>query len=168
MMRKAVYTGSFDPITNGHMDIIIQALSFVEDLVIAIGCNSVKTKGFLSIQERSELIKQSIFHFIPDSSNRVSVISFEGLAVNLAKDISAQVIVRGLRDMTDFDYEMRMTSVNRCLCPEIATIALFAKESSRYVTSTLIRHLISIDADITSFVPDPVCVFFKKHRHLSC
>ncbi|CAL9914352.1 Phosphopantetheine adenylyltransferase [Candidatus Liberibacter solanacearum] len=162
MLRKAVYTGSFNPITNGHIDIIIQSLSFVEEVVVSIGCNPVKQDDFLSIQERSELVMKSVADVIPGSINRVSVISFEGLAVNLAKDLSAQVIIRGLRDMTDFDYEMRMTSVNRRLCPEIVTIALFAKESSRYVTSTLIRHLVSIGSDITSFVPDPVCVFLKE------
>ncbi|AKK20526.1 pantetheine-phosphate adenylyltransferase [Candidatus Liberibacter africanus] len=168
MMKKAVYTGSFDPITNGHMDIIVQALSFVEEVVVAIGFHSMKQDSFLSIQDRSDLIMQSILHLIPESVGRVSVVFFKGLAVNLAKDVSAQVIIRGLRDMTDFDYEMRMTSVNRRLCPEIATISLFSKDSSRYISSTLIRHLVSIDADITSFVPHPVCDFLKKIPEPSC
>ncbi|MBY7649389.1 MAG: pantetheine-phosphate adenylyltransferase [Candidatus Liberibacter europaeus] len=167
MTKKAVYTGSFNPITNGHMDIIIQALSFVEDLVIAVGCHSSKQKTFLSVQNRLELIMRSIDYLIPDHRKRVSVISFEGLAVNLAKDVSAQAIIRGLRDMTDFEYEMRMASINRHLLPEISTIVLFSGESFRYVSSTLVRHLISMGEDITSFTPYPVSAFLKDHYRKS-
>lgn len=162
LTKKAVYTGSFNPITNGHMDIIIQALSFVDELVIAIGNHSSKQSTFLSMQDRSELITQSISALIPEHLTRVSVLLFNGLAVNLIKDISAQVIIRGLRNMTDFDYEMRMAYINRRLLPGIPTITLFSTESSQYISSTLIRHLVSMDEDITSFVPDPVMFFFKN------
>ncbi|MBL0848975.1 MAG: pantetheine-phosphate adenylyltransferase [Candidatus Liberibacter ctenarytainae] len=164
MTKKAVYTGSFNPITNGHMDILNQALSFVEEVVVAVGCHSSKQTSFLSIQERSELIMQSVVDLYSKNQTRVSVISFQGLAVHLAKDISAQVIIRGLRDMVDFDYEMRMASVNRRLYPDISTLALFSGEQSRCINSTLVRHLVSIGGDIRSFVPDPVCVFLKN-RH---
>ncbi|MBA5724047.1 pantetheine-phosphate adenylyltransferase [Candidatus Liberibacter sp.] len=159
MIRKAIYTGSFNPVTNGHMDILIQALSFVEEVVCAIGSHPSKKETFLSFQERLELIMQAVAHLIPESLSRVSVVSFGGLAVDLAKDISAQVIIRGLRDVTDFDYEMRIASVNHRLFSGVTTVPLFSRENSRHITSTLVRHLVSIEGDITSFTPEPVSLF---------
>ncbi|EMS36173.1 pantetheine-phosphate adenylyltransferase [Candidatus Liberibacter americanus] len=163
MTKKAVYTGSFNPITNGHMDIIRQSLSFVDELVIAMGYHSYKDINFISIQDRSELIMQSINDLLPEHLTKISVFPFKGLAVDCVRNISAKVIIRGLRNVTDFDYEMGMAFINRSLLPEVPTITLFANESSHYISSTLVRHLFLIGEDITPFVPYPVACFLKDN-----
>ncbi|AMC13329.1 pantetheine-phosphate adenylyltransferase [Liberibacter crescens] len=154
-MEKAIYTGSFDPFTNGHMDVLIQALSFVKHVVVGIGLNSSKS-SFLTFEERSELIMQALDEVISDSFSRVSVMSFKGLAIEAAKTVEAKVIVRGLRDNTDFDYEMHMASVNNCLSPDIQTIFLPAGKLSRHITSNVVRQIIKMGGNITAFTPRPV------------
>ena len=123
-IRIALYAGSFDPLTSGHVDVIRQALSFADRVVVAIGIQASK-KPVFSFEERSKLIEKSVAELV-DVSGRVSVISFEGLVVNAAREHGATMMVRGLRDTTDFNYEMQMAGMNSAMAPDIQTVFVTA------------------------------------------
>ncbi len=150
MKKIAVYPGSFDPITNGHLDIVHRALEFADDLVIAILINPEK-KALFSVQERMRLI-QSVVPRNP----RIQIDQFDGLLVEYARKKGARMILRGLRAVTDFDYEFQMALMNRRLEPQIETIFLVPAEQYTYVSSRLVKEIASLGGAIQGLVPPQV------------
>ncbi len=155
MIRKALYTGTFDPLTNGHVDIITRATRFCDELVVAIGVHPDKTPLF-SAEERAELVRRVCAHLGGAQSCKVSVLTFSGLAVTAARQAGATLLLRGLRDGTDLDYEMEMAGANAMLAPEIPTVFLAASPGVRHIAATLVRQIALLGGDVSSFVPDMV------------
>lgn len=150
MKRIAVYPGSFDPITNGHLDIVYRALEFVDELIIAILVNPEKNPLF-SVRERMQLIKK----VLPVNS-RVQVDQFDGLLVEYANRRKARIILRGLRAVSDFDYEFQMALMNRRLEPQIETVFLLPAEQYSYVSSRLVKEIALLGGEIKGLVPEEV------------
>ncbi|MDD5355317.1 MAG: pantetheine-phosphate adenylyltransferase [Candidatus Omnitrophica bacterium] len=147
MCQKAIYPGSFDPITYGHIDIIKRALTIFEEVIVAVANNSSKDPLF-SVEERVKMIKQATKNI-----DRVVVEKFDGLVVNYARKKKIGVIIRGLRMISDFEYEFQMALTNRKLAPDIETIYLMPSESYSYISSKLLKEAASLGADISNFVP---------------
>jgi pantetheine-phosphate adenylyltransferase len=154
-MTTAFYPGSFDPMTNGHLDVLLQALNISSRLIIGIGVHPGKTPLF-SFDERSQLIRQSVAAALPGAEERIQVASFSNLAVDAARDTGATVLIRGLRDGTDLDYEMQMAGMNSQMAPDIQTVFLPAGSTSRPITATLVRQIALMGGDVSAFVPAPV------------
>lgn len=155
MPCKALYTGSFDPLTNGHVDIIESAARFCDELVVAIGIHPGKTP-LLSAEERAALIHKCCEALVAGRDCRLSVLTFSGLAIDAARQAGASLILRGLRDGSDLDYEMQMAGMNSVMAPEIQTLFLPASPRVRHITATLVRQIAQLGGDVTSFVPQPV------------
>lgn len=147
---KAIYPGTFDPITNGHIDILLRSLRIFDHIVVGIGPNPKKTALF-SLEERISMIQESI-KGIPD----VSVEIFDGLLVDFAKKHNARAIIRGLRAVSDFEYEFQMALMNRKLDNEIETVFLMPSEEYSYLTSSIIKVVGSFGGDVSSLVPKHV------------
>lgn len=154
-MTTAFYPGSFDPMTNGHLDVLIQSLNVASEVIVAIGIHPGKAPMF-SFDERAELIRQSLHDVLPDAINRLRVVSFANLVVDAARDHGASLLVRGLRDGTDLDYEMQMAGMNRQMAADIQTVFLPAGTSSRPITATLVRQIAAMGGNVESFVPKAV------------
>jgi pantetheine-phosphate adenylyltransferase len=152
MARIALYTGSFDPLTNGHVEVVRAAASLCDELVIAIGVHPGKTPLF-SVEERAALITQICGDVLAKGACALSVRTFAGLAVAAAREAGAHYLIRGLRDGADFDYEMQMAGMNAAMAPEIHTIFLPAPPSARHITATLVRQIASLGGDVSAFVP---------------
>ncbi len=150
MPRRAVYPGSFDPVTYGHLDIMERASKTVDELIVGVLENRAKIALF-SVEERVNML-QIITKDIPN----VRVESFSGLSVDFAKDMGAGFIVRGLRAITDFDYELQMAQTNRIMAPEIDTVFLTTNLAYAYLSSTTVKEVASYGGDITKFVPEYV------------
>jgi pantetheine-phosphate adenylyltransferase len=150
----AIYGGSFDPITNGHIDVLRATLAVFDRAVIAIGTHPGK-KGLFDFDERVSLIKQ-VIESENLSSDRVTIASFDGLIVNAARDHGAKALVRGLRDGTDLDYEMQMAGMNEMMAPDLQTVFFPASPSVRTITATLVRQIASMGGDTSPFVPAAV------------
>jgi pantetheine-phosphate adenylyltransferase len=148
--QKAVYTGVFDPIHLGHLDVIRRGSRIFERLVVGVGNNPEKT-SFFTIAERVELINQVVAPY-----RNVEVRPFTGLAVRFVSDVGARVILRGLRTLSDMEYEFSMSLTNLALDPEIETVFLMAKEEYSHISSTLIRQIATFQDELSSFVPDEV------------
>ncbi|MCW2284093.1 pantetheine-phosphate adenylyltransferase [Rhodoblastus acidophilus] len=155
MIRVALYTGSFDPVTNGHIDVIRAAMGLCDRLVVAIGAHPGKTPLF-SVEERAALLKIVCAEDARAKSCELVVTSFNGLAVDAARQNGAGVIVRGLRDGTDFDYEMSMAGMNGVMAPEVQTMFLPAGLNVRHITATLVRQIALMGGDVTAFAPPAV------------
>ena len=160
-MATAFYTGSFDPMTNGHLDVMLQALHVAEKLVIGIGVNAGKTPLF-SFEDRAAFLKRGVAESLPERAGDIAVIAFSGLAIDAARDAGASLIIRGLRDATDFDYEMQMAGMNGEMAPDIQTVFLPAKPASRPISATLVRQVAAMGGDVARFVPDYVAVALKN------
>ena len=160
-MTIAFYPGSFDPMTNGHLDVLVQSLNVVSKVIVAIGIHPGKTPMF-SYDERSELIQKAIAETLPGRAGDVSVVSFDGLAVDAARRTGATLLVRGLRDGTDLDYEMQMAGMNYQMAPDLQTIFLPAGTASRPITATLVRQIASMGGDVSAFVPPVVFQALKS------
>lgn len=150
MKKVAVYPGSFDPITNGHLDIVHRALEFVDKLIIAILVNSEK-QALFSVQERVQLIKT----VLPVNS-RIEIDQFDGLLVEYARKKGARMLLRGLRAVSDFDYEFQMALMNRRLEPQIETIFLLPAEQYSYVSSRLVKEIAGLNGSVSGLVPPAV------------
>ena len=150
-MKIAIYPGSFDPITKGHLDILKNASEIFDKVIIAVAHNGEK-KGFLTVEERVKLIKESIKNF-----ENVEVDSFEGLTIEYAKKQGAEVLIRGLRAVSDFEYEMQLSQTNSALCSDIKTVFLTTKPKYNFISSSTIKEILNNGGDISKFVPD--CVF---------
>ena len=148
MCQKAIYPGSFDPITYGHIDIIKRALEVFPDLIVAVGHNPHK-KPLFSVKERVAMLKKATKNL-----KSIEVLEFDGLVVDYARKQKAKVLIRGLRMLSDFEYEFQMALTNRKLAVDIETIFLMPHESYSYLSSKLLKEAASLGADLSSFVPD--------------
>jgi len=156
MMRKVIYPGTFDPVTNGHIDVIKRASELFDSVVVTIAVNASKTPLFTT-EERLGMLKESLKNF-----KNVEVDSFNGLVVEHAKNVNAIGIIRGLRSISDFEYEFQMALMNRKLDSDITTVFLMPHEKYTYLNSSLIRNLAELNADISEFVPKPVLLALSK------
>lgn len=156
----AVYPGTFDPITNGHIDILLRSLKIFDHIVVGIGSNPKKASLF-SLEERNSMIQEAIRE-IPNVSPNVSIEAFDGLLVDFAKRHHASVIIRGLRAVSDFEYEFQMALMNRKLDSDIETIFLMPSEEYSYLTSSIVKEVGSFGGDISSLVPKHVHDMLKK------
>ncbi|MBN2159671.1 MAG: pantetheine-phosphate adenylyltransferase [Spirochaetes bacterium] len=146
-MRIGIYPGSFDPLTNGHLDVIKRSRGLCDKLVVAIAINREKQPLF-SVEERLEIIN----NYFKDESS-IEVVSFEGLLVEFCRARGIQYIIRGVRNITDFEYEMTNASVNSKLAPEIETIFLMTKGEYAFISSKMVKEIASFQGDLTSLVP---------------
>ena len=156
MKKIAVYAGTFDPLTYGHLDVIERASKIFPQLIIGVATSEAKFPLF-SLDERLTLVKQSVQHL-----DEVKVKSFDGLLVDLADKEKAQVIVRGLRAFSDFEYEFQMALTNRTLKPEIETLFLMPKQDYSYVSSSNVREVAKMGGDVSQFVPLSIQNAFKE------
>ena len=151
-----LYPGTFDPPTNGHFDIIMRGARVVEELVVGVAINAGKGPLF-GIDDRVAMVEEWIAGLEDrDLANRITVRTMEGLLVHYAKDVGANVIVRGLRAVSDFDYEFQMTGMNSRLDNSIETVFLMASERCQYISSRFVKEIAALDGDITTFVPPHV------------
>ena len=155
MKRISYYPGSFDPLTNGHVDVLRQALALSDEVVVGIGVQASKTPMF-SFEARAELIAEAIEEAEKGLRERVRVESFEGLVIHAARKAGANMLVRGLRDGTDLDYEMQMAGMNGVMAPDIKTVFFPASPQFRAITATLVRQVAKMGGDVSPFVPGPV------------
>ena len=163
MLRIALYTGSFDPLTNGHVDVIRQAAAVCDRIVVAIGLHPGKQPRF-SVAERAELIETSCVHVLAGTGCALEVATFDGLAIKAAHDRGASLIVRGLRDGTDLDYEMQMAAMNAIMAPAIQTVFFAASPPVRPITATLVRQIAGMGGDVSPFVPAAVAAALMRPR----
>ena len=157
-MKVAIYPGSFDPITKGHLDILKSGTEIFDKVIIAVARNK-KKNPFLTVDERVMLIKESI----KDMQN-VEVDSFEGLTIDYAKQKGAQILLRGLRAVSDFEYEMQLSQTNSALSKEVKTVFLITKPKYNFISSSTIREIFLNNGDISMFVPQPVCDYLKSRN----
>ena len=161
MSKIGIYPGSFDPITFGHLDIIQRSLHVVDKLTIAVSNNKSKNH-FISIDERLKLIEQTIQDLPIEDRKRIEIEKFDNLLVHYVKSKNASVIIRGLRAVSDFEYEFLMTGMNRTIDNEIETIFLMSSEKYHFISSRFIKEIHSLGGDISKSVPKPVLDFFAK------
>jgi pantetheine-phosphate adenylyltransferase len=150
--RTALYPGSFDPLTNGHLDVIRQGAAMFDQVVIAIGVHHGKAP-MLSFEERAELIRNACAGLKLARLCHFDVISFNGLAVDAARGRGASAMLRGLRDSTDFDYEMQMAGMNQGLAPDVHTVFVPASPGLRHVSATFVRQIAALGGDVSAFAP---------------
>jgi len=150
MKITAIYPGTFDPVTNGHLDLIARASRLYEKVIVAVAVSSNKAPLF-SIEERVALAKA-----VTEDFGNVSVIGFDNLLVDCAREHSANVIVRGLRAVSDFEYEFQLAGMNRRLSPDLETVFLTPAEQYEFISSSMIREIAKLQGDVSSFVPELV------------
>jgi pantetheine-phosphate adenylyltransferase len=151
MKRIGFTSGSFDPVTNGHMDVIARAVRMVDTLVVGIGVHPGKAPLF-SAEERIEMLKTETASVVKKTGCRIDVVTFSNLTVEAAEAAGATLIFRGLRDSTDFDYEMQMAGMNGSMAPGIDTVFLPASPGVRHITGTLVRQIALLGGDVSDFV----------------
>jgi pantetheine-phosphate adenylyltransferase len=161
MPRTAFYAGSFDPVTNGHLDVVRHATRLADKLVIAIGLHPGKAPLF-SAEERLAMLEQTCGPLARRAKCKLVCVTFSGLVVDAARKAGATVLIRGLRDGTDFDYEMQMVGMNEAMAPSIQTIFLPASPMVRPITATLVRQIAGMGGDVSAFVPASVATRLKK------
>jgi len=150
--RVSIYAGSFDPLTNGHLDVLKASLAVADVVYAAIGVHPGK-KPLFSFEERVDLIEKATTTEFGKEAKRIKAVSFDGLVIEAARKLGASIIIRGLRDGTDLDYEMQMAGMNETMAPELQTVFLPASPSVRTITATLVRQIASMGGDIRPFVP---------------
>jgi len=160
-MKIAIYPGTFDPVTNGHLDILERALKLFDKVIITVARNSSKNP-FFTEDERIALLKQATKHY-----KKVEVDSFEGLLVDYVKRTKATAVVRGLRAMTDFEYELQMALMNRKLYENMETVFLMPNEKYTYLSSNIVREIASLGGNVTKLVPPVVNKAFRQKRRRS-
>ena len=156
MATIAIYAGSFDPITRGHEDLIHRSCAFVDKVVVAVANNSSK-KPLFSPDERVDLIRTAV-----GNERQVEVLQFQGLLVNFAREVGASLIIRGLRAVSDFEYEFQMALMNRRVRPALETFFLMPREEYSYVSSRLVKEVASLGGDVSAFVPAQVAAALRS------
>jgi pantetheine-phosphate adenylyltransferase len=160
-MRVGLYSGSFDPVTYGHVDIVRQAARLVDRLVIAIGTHHDKHPLF-SAAERVKMTSQVLEPVAKEAGFKLEVTTYDTLTVDAAKAAGAAFVIRGLRNAGDFDYEMQMAGMNQALAPEIETVFLASSPNTRHIAASLVRQIAAMGGDVSSFVPPVVAAALKK------
>lgn len=158
---RAIYAGSFDPITLGHMDIIERACSATDSLVVGVAIANTKDSLF-SVNERVDLINQSIAD--TPYREKIEVVAFDGLLIELAKRENANVLIRGLRAVADFEYEFQMAMMNRALAQDVETMFLMAAASKQFVSSRFVKEIHRLGGEIHKFVPEPIIYALDNKR----
>ncbi len=161
MTRIGVYPGTFDPITVGHFDIIRRALNVVDKLIIAVALDTGKAPVF-DLETRARLVQADV-DMLGADARRVEVRTFSGLLVNFAEEAGAGVIIRGLRAVSDFEYEFQMTCMNSRLKPDIETVFLTASEDTHFISSRFVKQIARLGGDISSFVSPNVAQHLRAH-----
>lgn len=160
MAVTAFYAGSFDPPTNGHADILRRGLALADHIVVAIGVHPGKAPLF-TVAERKTLLEAVIASLGPEHGQRFTIITFDGLTVDAARRHGATILLRGLRDGTDLDYEMQLAGMNGTMAPDIETVFLPASPITRPITATLVRQIAAMGGDVSPFVPQDVLIALK-------
>ncbi len=155
MTHIGFYSGSFDPVTHGHTDVIARALGIVDELVIGIGVHHGKVPMFTA-EERIEMIESEVRDLATKHGVEIRVVTFDNLAVDAARENGATIIIRGLRDGTDFDYEMQMAGMNGQMAPQIQTVFLAASPQVRHIAANLVRQIARMGGDVSQFVSEGV------------
>jgi pantetheine-phosphate adenylyltransferase len=161
LKTKVIYPGTFDPMTNGHLDLVERAARLFETVVVAVAKNPSKAPAF-SVDERISLAKKSLVNL-----HNVQVHGFDGLLINCAKEYNARVILRGLRAVSDFEYEFQLASMNRKMMPDLETLFLTPAEQHSFISANLVREIASLGGDVAQFVPAVVAEALQtkfKHR----
>jgi pantetheine-phosphate adenylyltransferase len=155
-VRTAFYPGTFDPVTNGHLDLIERALRLFDGVIVAVGTGREKAPLF-TVEERLALVRDAVGHL-----DDVRVISFEGLLVDAVRENGAIAVVRGLREISDFEYEFQMALMNRRLAAEIETVFLMPNERYTYLNSTIVKEVARLGGDLTGLVPESVLAELRR------
>lgn len=161
MARSGFYPGSFDPVTYGHLDIIARAARLVDRLVLGVGVHHGK-KGLLETGERMALLEETARPLAAHAGVKLEIVTFDGLAVDAARKCHAGILIRGLRDATDFDYEVQMGQMNAALEPGIETVFLAASPATRMIASSLVKQIAGMGGDISAFVPKAAEAAIRK------
>jgi len=150
--RKAIYPGTFDPITRGHLDITLRSIEIADKLIIAVAHDVMKSPLF-SLKERVDMVKNDILNAFNSSVvNKIEIVGFKGLLIDFAKSQKANLIIRGLRAVSDFEYEFKLFSANQALNSKIETIFLPAKDSTHFISATIVKEIARLKGDVSSFV----------------
>jgi pantetheine-phosphate adenylyltransferase len=161
MPRIALYAGSFDPVTNGHLDVIRNAAKLADRLVLAVGVHPGKVPLF-SAKDRLAMLEETCSPITKAAGCELKCVTFDDLVVTAAKREKASLLIRGLRDGTDLDYEMQMAGMNEVMAPEVQTVFLPASPMVRPITATLVRQIAGMGGDVSAFVPKTVAARLKK------
>jgi pantetheine-phosphate adenylyltransferase len=161
MPRIALYAGSFDPVTNGHLDVVRHAAKLADRLVLAIGVHPGKAPLFTA-KERLAMLEETCGPIAKEAGCALKCITFDDLVVSTAKREKAALLIRGLRDGTDLDYEMQMAGMNEAMAPEVQTVFLPASPIVRPITATLVRQIAGMGGDVSAFVPKPVLARLRR------
>jgi pantetheine-phosphate adenylyltransferase len=159
MERVALYPGSFDPWTNGHLDILSRAVKMFDKIIVTVAVNNKKNAVFTG-EERIKLIEESISD--TEWASQVEIIQFTGLLVDLARKKEVNVLLRGVRQISDFEYEFRMALANRRLAPEVDTVFLMPDEQLTFISATIVKEIAAWGGDLSSFVPDNVAKALRE------
>jgi len=162
--RIGVYPGTFDPITSGHMEVVRRSMRLVDQLVIGPAINIGKGPLF-SLEERMDIVKEDIAEFAPADRERIRVVPFEGLLIHFARQVNASVIIRGLRAVSDFEYEIQMANMNARMEPNVETIFLMASDRHQFISSSLVKDIARLGGDTSQFVSKRV--FERLQRKFS-
>ena len=163
--RVGLYPGTFDPVTNGHMDIIARAARLLDKLVVGVAINTGKSPLF-SLEERVEMVQAEIARIATENGMVIEVLPFDTLLIDFARKVGAAMIVRGLRAVSDYDYEVQMAGLNYRLAPDIETVFLTPQEQFTFISSSLVREVAVLGGDVGKFVHPIVEAELKKHRRV--
>lgn len=150
--RIGLYPGTFDPITNGHLDVIARAARLLDKLVIGVAINTSKGP-LLTLEERVELVRAEVRTIATRNGMEIEVVPFDTLLIDFARKVGASMIIRGLRAVSDFDYEFQMAGMNYRMAPDIETVFLMASETHQFIASRLVKEVARLGGDISTFVP---------------